>query len=211
MWIGRERSRIKLKAEWIDQSLGSLSLSAAAANTAWKTRQSSLLSSWLAQCDDVTSRDIIIILINTVTHHQDFRVGGVRGSHKIGRQPLPFLPKQSEEFKKSCNSQRAADWQAGARRIWTKWGDREQLNAIGWVRTSTRRLVVAICEWWTCSEDKRVEKNYPGESHTSIMCTIVGDLFIMWQEEVIFKQIGEGGEGCNYRMIMWKFSTTSMV
>lgn len=34
------------------------------------------------------------------------------------------------------------------------------------------------------------------------MCTIVGDLFIMWQEEVIFKQIGEGGEGCNYRMIM---------
>lgn len=66
--------------------MGSLSLSAAAANTAWKTRQSSLLSSWLAQCDDVTSRDIIIILINTVTHHQDFRVGGVRGSHKIGRQ-----------------------------------------------------------------------------------------------------------------------------
>lgn len=126
------------------------------------------------------------------------------------RQPLPFLPKQSEEFKKSCNSQRAADWQAGARRIWTKWGDREQLKAIGWVRTSTRRLVVAICEWWTCLEDKRVEKNYPGESHTSIMCTIVGDLFIMWQEEVIFKQIGEGGEDCNYRMIMWKFSTTSM-
>lgn len=34
------------------------------------------------------------------------------------------------------------------------------------------------------------------------MCTIVGDLFIMWQEEVIFKQIGEGGEGWYYRMIM---------
>lgn len=34
------------------------------------------------------------------------------------------------------------------------------------------------------------------------MCTIVGDPFIMWQEEVIFKQIGGGGEDCNYRMIM---------
>lgn len=40
------------------------------------------------------------------------------------------------------------------------------------------------------------------KSYEYFVCTIVGDLFIMWQEEVIFKQIGEGGEGCNYRMIM---------
>lgn len=46
-------------------------LSAAAAKTARKTGQSPLLLCWLAHCDDVTSRDIIIILINAVTHHEE--------------------------------------------------------------------------------------------------------------------------------------------
>lgn len=48
----------------------SFSLSAAA-KTARKTGQSPLLFCWLAHCDDVTSRDIIIILINAVTHHEE--------------------------------------------------------------------------------------------------------------------------------------------
>lgn len=36
-----------------------------------RPKQSFPLFHWLAHCDDVTSHDIIIILINAVTHHEE--------------------------------------------------------------------------------------------------------------------------------------------
>ena len=132
-------------------------LSAAAAKTATKTRQSPLLLCWLAHCDDVTSHDIIIILINAVTHHDQllaFNFWWLRTWEYC--TTIPFLTETNwriQEVMQQSMSCLLTDWQAGMRWIWTEWGDRE------WSRAARGHqhadMVVAGYDWWARLGDRK--------------------------------------------------------
>lgn len=93
----------------MDTSIFGLSfLSAASAKTARKTRQSPLLLCWLAHCDDVTSHDIIIILITAVTHHEELFLfstfDGRELENRVSRgERNPKVAKQSKIYNPLCH------------------------------------------------------------------------------------------------------------
>lgn len=149
-------------------------LSAAAAKTARKTGQSPPLLCWLAHCD-VTSRDIIIILINAVTHHKEllfFRLVdnlGVSWVIMRGKNPRKLVrqskicnpPARWDKLKNSRShatvNELPADWQTGK--------DMEDLDWMRWQRVVERLLaewahrhadmVAAKCGQWTCLRGKQ--------------------------------------------------------
>lgn len=171
----------------MDTSIFGLSLSlSTAAKAASKMGQSPLLFCWLAYCDDVTSRDIIIILIKAVNHHEqlflfnfwwlwNLNFARVRGrNHKLGRPSKLYKPRSSYRNKaKNLRSHATvnmlpADWQAGSDR--TDLDTMRWSKAIGWVRTSTHRLSVAGRDRWAYS-GKRKGSTTATQKNVSGLCS----------------------------------------